>query len=209
MKRTFGRIALDVAIVLFVGIVAQTTFANDLRVHEVAPDFMLLLAVMGGFVAGPDAGALLGFSAGLVNDLYLQGTPVGLGALAACLVGYAVGWLRSGVLRARLAFVPIVAAAGTLVGVFAFVALGYIVGQSQLVAPGKRWLGEQAVIEAGFSAIFSLPAYVAWRWALRGPRLAASALGEVSTAGMAETTMRHRAGAPRARRRRRARVRAR
>ncbi|HET9060789.1 MAG TPA: rod shape-determining protein MreD [Acidimicrobiales bacterium] len=202
MKRTLGRTALDVVIVLFVGIVVQTTFANDLRVHEVAPDFMLLLAVMAGFAAGPDAGALLGFSAGLVNDMFLQGTPVGLSALAACLVGYAVGWLRSDVLRARLAFVPVVAAAGTLAGVFVFVVLGYIVGQAQLVAPGKRWLAEQAVVEAGFAAIFSLPAYMAWRWALRGPSTPASGLGEVTTAGIAETRVRRPASAPRARRRR-------
>lgn len=209
MRRSWARRAVDVCVVLLIGIIAQTTFANDLRVHEVAPDFMLLLAVMAGFAGGPDAGATVGFMAGFVNDLFLQSTPVGLSALAACLAGYAVGWLRSGILRAKWIFVPLVAAAGTLLGVFVFVALGYIVGQSQLVEPGKRWLLEQAVIEACFAALFAVPAFLAWRWALRGPKLPASALGEVTTAGLAETPVRRALPAPRARRRRRARVRAR
>ena len=66
--------------------------ATTCGVDDVAPDFMMLLAVCAGFVAGPDKGAVVGFAAGLVSDLFLQSTPFGLSALAACLAGFVVGW---------------------------------------------------------------------------------------------------------------------
>ena len=81
MRQHRAKTALKVVAVLAVAIFLQTTFGADLRVHEVAPDFMLLLAVSAGFVAGPDEGAVVGFAAGLVADLFLQGTPFGLSAL--------------------------------------------------------------------------------------------------------------------------------
>jgi hypothetical protein len=93
------KVVVKVAAVLLVGILVQTCFGNDLRVDDVAPDFMLLLAVCAGFVAGPDEGALVGFVAGLLSDLFLQNTPFGLMALAACLAGYVVGWARANFLR--------------------------------------------------------------------------------------------------------------
>jgi len=63
---------------------------------------MMLLAVGAGFVGGPDTGAVVGFAAGTVSDLFLQSTPFGLSALAACLAGFAVGWAGNEVLRSRL-----------------------------------------------------------------------------------------------------------
>jgi hypothetical protein len=49
-----ARAAVKVCAVLLLGILVQTCFGNDLRVDDVAPDFMLLLAVCAGFVGGPD-----------------------------------------------------------------------------------------------------------------------------------------------------------
>lgn len=202
LRRTLAVLAL-----LVVGIVAQTTFASDLRVHEVAPDFMVLLAVTAGFCGGPDTGAVVGFASGLLSDLFLEGTPFGLSALAFCLVGFAIGWARGNFLRARLVIAPLVCSAGTAFGVFVFVALGYVLGQSQLVAPGKRWLVVLAVVEAAYSAVLAVPAAWLMGLALRGPKAPASAMGEVATAGGAEAaSRRHAMVGPRARRRRRVRV---
>jgi len=106
------RTVVKVVALLAAGILLQTTFGNDLRVDEVAPDFMVLLAVCAGYVAGPDAGAVVGFGAGLVSDLFLQSTPFGLSALAACLAGFVVGWASTEFLRARLFMVPVVVAGG-------------------------------------------------------------------------------------------------
>jgi rod shape-determining protein MreD len=198
------RTGVKVALVLVVGIFAQTAFGNDLRVDGIAPDFMMLLAVCAGFAGGPDKGAAVGFAAGLLSDLFLQDTPVGLTALAACLVGFAVGWGRTQVLTARLAFAPVVAAAGTAVGVAIFVVIGYLVGQSQLIVPGKSWLVQVAFIEAVYSAIFSLPAVGLMSWAF-GTAMP-SAAEPVPGAAPPEVPARRRVPAGRSRRRRRARV---
>jgi rod shape-determining protein MreD len=196
---------LKVSVVLLLGILVQTTFGADLRVNNIAPDFMLLLAVCAGYVGGPDEGAVVGFGAGLLSDLFLQDTPFGLSALAACLAGYAAGWARTNFLRLRLWLVPAIAAAGTALGVVLFVVIGYLVGQAQLIAPGKRWLVEVVVIEATYAAVFALPAVGLMYWAL-GDRSAVTQTLAASPAITApEVTSRRRAAA-RSRRRRRVRA---
>ena len=64
MRASWARTVVKVAVLLAVGILLQTTFGNDLRVDDFAPDFMMLLAVGAGFVGGPDTGAVVGFAAG-------------------------------------------------------------------------------------------------------------------------------------------------
>jgi rod shape-determining protein MreD len=196
-----------VALLLALGILLQTTFGNDLRVDDVAPDLMVLLAVCAGFVGGPDTGAVVGFGAGLVSDLFLQSTPFGLSALAACLAGFVVGWASTEFLRARLSMVPVVAAGGTALGVVLFVVLGYLVGQAQLVVGGGHWLAGVALVEAGYAALFSIPTFALVRWALAGPRVAAGALSGGASGGTATGDLPSRRPAVgRGRRRRRARV---
>jgi rod shape-determining protein MreD len=196
---------VKVVVVLLVGILVQTTSGADLRVNNIAPDFMLLLAVCAGYVGGPDEGAVVGFAAGLLSDLFLQGTPFGLSALAGCLAGFAAGWARTNFLRLRLGLVPVIAAAGTALGVVLFVIIGYLVGQAQLVAPGKRWLVEVVVIEATYAALFSLPAVGLMYWAL-GARSAAPQTLTAGTPVPASELPSRRRGSVRSRRRRRVRA---
>jgi rod shape-determining protein MreD len=200
------RVTFKVSLVLLLGILVQTTFGSDLRANHVAPDFMLLLAVCAGFEGGPDAGAAVGFVAGLLSDLFLQGTPFGLSAIAACLAGFVAGWTSANFLREGLSLAPAVAAVGTALGVVLFVVVGYLVGENQLVAPGQRWLVEVAVVEATYAAIFALPAALLMRWALRGPSSVVEPLSAGSSGGLPEPAGRRR-GTVRSRRRRRARAR--
>jgi rod shape-determining protein MreD len=201
-----AKVVAKVVVILLVGILVQTCFGNDMRVDDVAPDFMLLLAVCAGFVAGPDEGALVGFVAGLLSDLFLQNTPVGLMALAACLAGYVVGWARASFLRPHPAIVPVVAAGGTVLGVLLFVAIGYVVGQAQLVAPGEKWVAQVAIVEACYAAVFALPAAMLMGWALKGPSAPPSSLPPPMRGGFSEFSARRR---PSARSRRRRRLQAR
>jgi rod shape-determining protein MreD len=204
MTGPWFRVTLKVILVLLFGILVQTTFGSDLRANNVAPDFMLLLAVCAGFEGGPDVGAAVGFLAGLLSDLFLQGTPFGLSAIAGCLAGFVVGWTSANFLREGLSLAPAVAAVGTAIGVVLFVVIGYLVGEDQLVAPGQQWLVEVAVVEATYAAIFALPAVLLMRWALRGS--VAEPLSPGSTGGLPEPAGRRR-GTVRSRRRRRARAR--
>jgi rod shape-determining protein MreD len=199
------RTGLKVLVALLLGILVQTTFGADLRVDTVAPDFMLLLAVCAGYVGGPDEGAVVGFGAGLLSDLFLQDTPFGLSALAFCLAGFAAGWARTNFLRLRLWLVPAIAAAGTALGVVLFVVIGYLVGQAQLIAPGKRWLVEVVVIEATYAALFALPAVGLMYWAL-GARNAAPPALTAGPPGTASDLPSRRRGGARSRRRRRVRA---
>jgi len=178
MNGVGGKAAGKVFVLLVVGVFVQTTFGADLRIDNVAPDFMMLLAVCAGIAGGAEAGALVGFAAGMASDLFLQSTPLGLSALAVCLTGFAVGWARTNLFRPNIVVTPLLAGAATMFGVVAFVVIGYLVGQGQLVAPGKRWLVEVAFVEGVYSALLSLPVAALMAWALRGLRGAFPAAGE-------------------------------
>ncbi len=157
-ERTKSRCWLIV--LLLAGIVVQTTLASDLRVDHVAPDLMLLLAICAGLNGGSRHGALVGFACGLLSDLWLTDTPLGLAALTFCLVGYVVGVLRAAVLPEGWLLVPVLVFVFTGFGVVGFVAIGDVVGQHQLIAGGRAELIRIAVIESVANAVLSLP--VAW-----------------------------------------------
>lgn len=157
-----------IAGLLIVGVVLQTTFGADLRVAGVAPDILLLLAIAGGLAAGPEGGAVIGFAAGLLADLSVTTTPIGLSALAWCLVGFVVGSARSNILPDERAVEPLVGFAATLGGVAVFLAAGDLVGQSAIVELGHRWLLRIAVVEAGWSTLLAVPAAWLMRRAARG-----------------------------------------
>ena len=156
--RSKARLRL-VALVL-VAFVVQATVVDNLRIDHVAPDLLLVTAICAGLTGGARQGVLIGFAAGLLADLYLTGTPVGLSALVFCLVGYGVGSIRENVLPEGWLLVPVLALLASGAGVVAFVAIGDIVGQSQLVAAGRSGLVRIAVIESLWSAVLAIP--VAW-----------------------------------------------
>jgi rod shape-determining protein MreD len=163
---------------LFVALLLQTTVASDLRIRGVSPDFMLLLTICAGLAGGPDTGAVVGFLAGLLIDLFLHATPFGLSALTYCLVGYAVGVLRRSVLREGNLLAPATALLASAVGVLLFVLVGVMVGQHQLTSPGPRGLAQIAGIVAVVNAILAVPVSKLVSWAaagLQGPAQSALA----------------------------------
>jgi rod shape-determining protein MreD len=127
-------VRVRVALVLAATLVVHLTLLSRLRIDDVRPDALLLVALMAGLTAGPERGAIVGFCAGLLADLFLQ-TPFGLSALAYCLVGFAVGSLQSGILRATW-WIPVLTAAGaSAAGIVLYGILGAMVGQSDFVSP--------------------------------------------------------------------------
>lgn len=161
---------IRIAVLLAVGVIIQTTFGSDLRIGGVAPDFLLLLAIAGGLSTGPAAGAIIGFGAGLLADLSLTTTPLGLSALAWCLVGFAVGWARSNILPHGRPVEPLIGFAATLGGVAVFLAVGDVAGQGTILALGPHWLLRVALIEAAWNAVLIIPAAWLMRRAARGSR---------------------------------------
>jgi rod shape-determining protein MreD len=148
------------AILLLGAILLQTSVGNDLRVLGVAPDLMVLLAILAGLSGGTESGAWVGFWAGLLTDMFLTTTPLGLSALTYCLVGASVGAVREGVLPESRALPPIVALGGTVTAVLLFVGFGDVLGQAHLLEPGRAWLIRVAAIEGGWAAVLAVP--VGW-----------------------------------------------
>lgn len=129
-----GAVRVKVAAALALTLLLHLTLLSRLRIDNVRPDALLLVAIVAGLVAGPERGAIVGFAAGLLADIFLQ-TPFGLSALAFCLIGFAVGSVQSGILRSAW-WIPVVTAmAASAAGTVVYAVLGAMVGQGQFVSP--------------------------------------------------------------------------
>jgi rod shape-determining protein MreD len=168
---------LRILILVVVGLVVETTLGPDLRLFGVSPDVMLLLAICAGLTGGAEAGAVVGFAAGLLADVSLTTTPLGLCALSWCLVGWGVGTLRASVLPQSRSVLPAIAFTATLGGVLIFLLIGDLVGQSQLTELGRSYLVRVAVIESLWSALLALPVASIYERAARGSAGAAALAG--------------------------------
>jgi rod shape-determining protein MreD len=161
---------LRIGMVLVVAILVQTAVGSDLRVAGVAPDLMVLVTICAGLVGGAESGAWVGFWAGLIADLFLTSTPLGLSALAYCLIGAAVGALRTGVLPESRLIVPAAAVAGTAVGLVLWVGLGDMLGQAQLLDAGRSWLIRVVVAEAAWALVLAFPVHWIYARAAHGSK---------------------------------------
>jgi rod shape-determining protein MreD len=157
---------LRLPLVLLLVLVVQKSLLEDVHLHDVRPDALLLLAVCAGLVAGPETGALVGFTAGLVSDLFVL-APLGLSALVFALVGYAVGALRTTLIRESWWLAPVTALVGCAGGVVLYGLLGAVVGQTQFVRPQ---LVTTALLVALMDAVLAVPVTRLTGWALRPAR---------------------------------------
>ena len=150
------------SLVCFVALTLQASVAAQLPVAGARADLVVLVAIAAGLAAGPEAGAGVGFSAGLVLDLMASG-PVGLSSLVYTLVGYSVGLLNAGVLRSSRAIPVASAAAASAAAMLAYALGGEVLGQASLQ---KGSLGVVMVVVAVVNAVLILPATRLMRWAL-------------------------------------------
>jgi rod shape-determining protein MreD len=156
------KVVVRVAIVLLTVTVLERGLASQLRIDGAAADLLLLMAISGGMVGGPDDGAIVGFFAGLSLDLLVQ-TPLGLGALVYCITGYLVGLAQSAVVRSSRLQPVFLAAAASVFGVGLYVLVSLVVGRSGLI--NQHLLVVIAVV-AGANAVLIPVANRAMRWAL-------------------------------------------
>ena len=83
-------IKTTVAIMIFGGGLAQTSFAPALRAGGIAPDFPLIVVALLALRRGPEVGCVAGFAAGLLQDA-TGGGLLGVQALTKALIGFLVG----------------------------------------------------------------------------------------------------------------------
>lgn len=158
---TDSGVVLRWTLVVTSAFVLQVGVVTDLGLFGVHPELMLLLAICAGIVGGPVRGAGVGFAAGLLGDLMLQG-PLGVSALAFALVGFAAGAAGEAVLRSSRAITIAMTAIASAAGLLVFAALSQLLGQRSLADP-RLWLivGIVSVV----NAVLCVPAVAVCRWA--------------------------------------------
>ena len=148
-------------LVVSVALVLQVGLATQVRVADVHPDLLLLVAICAGLVGGPSTGAGVGFACGLLFDLFLPGR-FGVTALAYLLVGYGSGVAGDAVARPNrwisVGMVALASAGGTLL----YAAIAQLLGQASLSDPN---LGAIVGIVAAFNALLAVPVLAVCRWA--------------------------------------------
>ena len=163
VDRRFGAVARSrVLLVLFLAMVVQLSFGASIALAGVHPNVMLLVAVAAGIVGGEERGAIVGFAAGLLADLFVQ-APFGLAALSYTLVGYATGLFRTTILRAPWWLVAVSAAVASAGGEFIYAVIGAVLGQGQMVSDR---LAPVVGVVAGLNGLAALVVVPVVRWAV-------------------------------------------
>ena len=143
-------------------IVVQETLMLEARIGGVHPDVMVMLPIAAAIVGGPARGAVVGFTAGLVADLFLP-TPFGLSALVGSIVGYGVGVVTAAMDRTAWWLPPIAAVAGTAAYELLYAAFGALLGQPQMLHVDISGI---VVLAASVNALVSIVAVRMTNWAL-------------------------------------------
>lgn len=153
---------LRIALVLFTATVLQIGLLSDLRIAGVSADLLLAITVAAGLTGGPNTGAIVGFSAGLIFDIFLA-TPLGLSAFAYCLTGYLVGLVENALVRTAWWISTLFTVGGVAFGTTVYVVLGELVGQSQLFTAD---FPKVLIIVSLYSAVFAPLCVWTMNWAV-------------------------------------------
>lgn len=149
-----------VALVVIAVLVLQVCLFSRFSYEGARPDLMVLIAIAGGFVAGPERGAIIGFASGLAFDVVLA-TPFGLSAFVYTLVGYAVGRTAGGVVRTSRWIGPVVAAVASAGAMVGYALVGTIIGLPTLDGPSLTAI---VVVVSAVNALLAPLATGAVRW---------------------------------------------
>jgi rod shape-determining protein MreD len=160
-------------LVLVTALVVQHTLLDSVRVDGAHPDLMVLIPVAAGYAAGPERGAVFGFAAGLVADLFLP-TPYGLSALVGCLLGFGTGMATRGLVRSSWWLPPLVAAAATAGGLVTYAVLGAVLGDPGML---KTYLAPALAVATPSAALLMVPVLRLVAWAVPEPGPSHSAPG--------------------------------
>ncbi len=145
-------------------VVHQTLFAT-IRLGDVHPQLMLLVAVAAAIAGGAERGAVTGFVCGLLTDVFLR-TPLGLSALTFTLVAFVVGTVQASIIRSSWWIPPLTAFVASATAVLLYGVLGALVGRSEFVRPQ---LVIVAAVVAAANAVLAPPVVKAMSWAMAGP----------------------------------------
>lgn len=166
--------ALRLGVLILLALVVQVTVFADVRIWGIAPELLVLFAVMLGYWAGPQSGPTAAFVIGLLWDVYLP-TPLGLSAIVFAMVAFAVGTGGAELFRDSKVQLAAVAAVGTFGAVTGYALLGEVMGQRGLV---DLEMLRVALIAGLINALLAPLTRPLVAWAL-GPTFGLSGAGDI------------------------------
>lgn len=119
-------------LVLVTAAIVQTSLLPFLSVSGFRPDLLLLFTIAFALRDGLLSGLRVGFAAGVLTDLLLNESPVGLTALIFVAVAYAVGVARPFLAPDSWTAPVILSVMGTLVGVAAYGLLSAVLAEDPI-----------------------------------------------------------------------------
>ena len=133
-----------------------------LRIYGVHPEFLLLSTMAVAISGGAERGAIAGFAAGLVVDVFLP-SALGLSALAYSVAGYVTGWLAEE--ASELPWVTsFLTAVGSLIALAVFLAVGRISGDVQpTLGQASSVVSVVVLVNAVVAPLLVKPLRGAWR----------------------------------------------
>lgn len=158
---TAAKIARVAALCVLALVMQLTVFAH-IKVMGVAPELLLLVAIMSSVMVGVRRGAQVAFFAGLLWDVYLS-SPFGLSAAIFALTAYAVGAVNKGFFRSFRIEMASLAVVATACAVTAYAALVDLMGQGDLL---NMELIRIVAIASALNALMSLMCAPVARWFL-------------------------------------------
>ena len=141
----------------------QTTLLTEMRVADIVVQVMLLMAVAGGVAGGPERGALVGFTAGLLFDLVLT-TPLGLTAFVYGVAGFLAGYINSLTADHPWWLSAIVVGVASALGTIAYPVVALMIGIDTVVGLD---VFRVALVVSAVNTVLAIPMMPVMRWCLR------------------------------------------
>lgn len=114
---------------VLLAVAVQSTLLARLTLLGVIPQLVLVVVVSLAFLDGPRVGLVAGFAGGMLQDLLLPQSVIGLTALVYTLVGYGVGALRQFAPSGSVWSPVFAVALASAVAEFGYAMLAIILGQ--------------------------------------------------------------------------------
>jgi len=138
-------------VIIVTAVLLQSTVFSQLQLLGVRPELLYLVTILIALNEGPSEGAIVGFTCGLAQDMFLD-QPMGITALTLTLLGYAVGMARQYIVSPSPLVPTIVVAVATALGVGFYEIVTYLLGQFDA---GFTYAVKVALLTAAYNAVLT------------------------------------------------------
>jgi rod shape-determining protein MreD len=156
-------------VVIALAVVVQESLLVDIHFDGAHPDVLILVAVAGGYVAGPGRGPVIGFVAGVAADLFVP-TTFGMSSLVYAVLAYCVAVAAFSLVRTSVALQVVAGGLGTAAGLCLYATLGALLGFPKML---QLQLVPAIAVATPAAVILAVPVIRLMQWAMT-PRSAAS-----------------------------------